>query len=201
MTKRETNTNPALKILSNECRWLAFNLYDIRRQFGLNQEDFAKKCGVPRITYTKIETGFCNPTLELLLKLSRKTGLSVSELISEPKVKVKVLNKTELSKIEVLRAGTGIKKLTAGHRNECEWLDISIDAQSRFERTNLESQKHFSAFCLNGELEIRFPNRKSEHVKAGDAAHLSCKEKFSILNPSKPACRLFLLASGSALLS
>ncbi|WMJ79382.1 helix-turn-helix transcriptional regulator [Clostridium sp. MB40-C1] len=52
----------------------------LRKQFGLRQEDMAKKLGVTRQTINAIENNKYNPTLELAMKLARLLKTPVEEI-------------------------------------------------------------------------------------------------------------------------
>lgn len=51
-----------------------------RKQFGLSQEDLAKKCGVSRQTINAIENNKYDPTLSLAFKLAQELNMTVDTL-------------------------------------------------------------------------------------------------------------------------
>lgn len=50
---------------------------DIRKGFGMTQEDFAKTLSLTRRQVAEIEAGTANPTLETLQKIGRLFGFEV----------------------------------------------------------------------------------------------------------------------------
>lgn len=50
---------------------------DIRKGFGMTQEEFAKTLGLSRRQVTELEAGTANPTLETLEKIGRLFGFGV----------------------------------------------------------------------------------------------------------------------------
>lgn len=52
----------------------------LRKELGMNQEDFAKAIKVSRQTVSSIETGKYNPSLELAFVMSDFFGKSIEEI-------------------------------------------------------------------------------------------------------------------------
>ncbi|MCO4782373.1 MAG: helix-turn-helix domain-containing protein [Candidatus Cloacimonetes bacterium] len=63
---------------------LAQNVAKFRKQKGLSQAEISELAQLPRTTWTHIESGSANPSLETLLKVSKVLHVSLDELISEP---------------------------------------------------------------------------------------------------------------------
>ena len=59
------------------------NLYRLRREKGLSQEQLAELIGVSRQTVSKWETGTSTPELEKLILLSECFGISVDDLVRQ----------------------------------------------------------------------------------------------------------------------
>ena len=55
----------------------------LRSQAGFSQERFARRIRVHRTTMGKLENGQFNPSLDMLERLARGLGLSVSALFAE----------------------------------------------------------------------------------------------------------------------
>lgn len=53
---------------------------ELRKKFGMNQENFAKAIGVSRQTISSIETGKYNPSLELAFVISDFFGKRIEEI-------------------------------------------------------------------------------------------------------------------------
>ncbi|MFO0591144.1 MAG: XRE family transcriptional regulator [Polyangiaceae bacterium] len=64
---------------------LARNLTALREARGLTQQQIAKLADMPRATWTNLESGEGNPTLAVLHRAAQALGVSIEELLSEPK--------------------------------------------------------------------------------------------------------------------
>lgn len=70
-------------------RYLSENLRMLRELRGLSQDQLARMAGIPRPTWTALESGSANPTLSVLLRAARALGVSIDELINQPKALVR----------------------------------------------------------------------------------------------------------------
>lgn len=55
----------------------------LRLELGMNQEQFAEKCGFFRTYLSRIETGSANPTLSALEVIANALGLSIFEFFEQ----------------------------------------------------------------------------------------------------------------------
>ncbi len=55
----------------------------LRLQKGLTQLDLARRAGVSQASLSDIETGKCNPTVRMLVKVARALGVAPSELLDD----------------------------------------------------------------------------------------------------------------------
>ena len=58
-------------------------IWDLRREQGLSQEELARRCGVSRQTINAIEKGDYNPTINLCRQICRVLGKTLDELFWE----------------------------------------------------------------------------------------------------------------------
>jgi transcriptional regulator with XRE-family HTH domain len=68
---------------------LARNLTQLRTARGLTQSQAAKLAGVPRSSWTNLESGAANPTLDLLHRVARALQVPIEELVSTPRAEVR----------------------------------------------------------------------------------------------------------------
>lgn len=68
---------------------LARNLQQLREARGLTQQQMAKLADMPRATWTHLESGEGNPTLNVLYRAAQALGVSLEELIHEPRAAVR----------------------------------------------------------------------------------------------------------------
>jgi transcriptional regulator with XRE-family HTH domain len=75
---------------------LAANLRQLRMQRGMTQQAVAKAAGVPRATWTNLESGAANPTLAVLHAAAVALQVSVEELLSPPRAAARLYPKGTL---------------------------------------------------------------------------------------------------------
>lgn len=61
------------------------NLRQLRNARGLTQAEMAKAAGIPRSTWTNLESGYGNPTLSVLHRVAGALQVSTEELLSTPR--------------------------------------------------------------------------------------------------------------------
>jgi len=71
--------------MSGEHDHLADNIKAIREARGLSQQQIAKAAGIPRATWTNLESGGANPTLAVLIKVANALQIRVDELLAAPR--------------------------------------------------------------------------------------------------------------------
>jgi XRE family transcriptional regulator, regulator of sulfur utilization len=67
---------------SSESSNLGKNVRQLRERRGLSQAQIAKLAGVPRATWTHLESGAANPTLAVLIKAASALQVRLEELLS-----------------------------------------------------------------------------------------------------------------------
>lgn len=82
--------------MSGEHDHLADNIKAIREARGLSQQQIAKAAGVPRATWTHLESGAANPTLAVLIKVANALQIRVDELLAAPRPPARHLRAAEL---------------------------------------------------------------------------------------------------------
>lgn len=64
---------------------LGKNLLQLRQARALTQQRIAKLAGIPRATWSHLESGEGNPTLSVLIRVSEALQVSLEELIATPR--------------------------------------------------------------------------------------------------------------------
>src|SRR6266481_1837297 len=90
-------------------RRIAQNLKVLRDARGLTQGQMAKLAGLPRATWTNLESGAANPTIAVLHRVSAALQVSIEELISSPRAVAKHYPRSALA--ERLRSDVRIRSL------------------------------------------------------------------------------------------
>ncbi|MDB4956704.1 MAG: ydcN [Myxococcales bacterium] len=88
---------------------LADNIRGIREARGLSQQQIAKAAGVPRATWTHLESGGSNPTLAVLVKVANALQVRLDELLAPPRQPARLLRADELPTRQ--RGQVAIRKL------------------------------------------------------------------------------------------
>ena len=68
---------------------LANNVRRLREGRGLSQQQIAKAAGIPRATWSNIESGTANPTLAVLTKVATALQVRLEELLGPPRTGAK----------------------------------------------------------------------------------------------------------------
>ena len=68
--------------MSGEHDHLADNIKALRETRGLSQQQMAKAAGIPRATWTHLESGAANPTLAVLVKVAAALQVRLDELVT-----------------------------------------------------------------------------------------------------------------------
>ena len=75
---------------------LADNIKALRMARGLSQQQIAKAAGVPRATWTHLESGAANPTLAVLVKAANALHVRLDELLAPPNPTARHIRASEL---------------------------------------------------------------------------------------------------------
>jgi transcriptional regulator with XRE-family HTH domain len=62
---------------------LAFNIRDLRLNLGISQEDLALRAGIDRTFVSKIERSQANPSLKILVRISKELSVPLIRLFLE----------------------------------------------------------------------------------------------------------------------
>ncbi|HEU0035302.1 MAG TPA: XRE family transcriptional regulator [Kofleriaceae bacterium] len=82
--------------MSHEQDHLAENIKQLRETRGLSQQQIAKAAGIPRATWTHLESGAANPTLAVLMKVATALQVRLDELLAPPRQPARHLKASEL---------------------------------------------------------------------------------------------------------
>ena len=71
--------------MDNVAANIAKNIKQLREARSLSQDKLAKLSGIPRPTWSNLESGAANPTIHVLLKVAATLQVSLDELIGAPR--------------------------------------------------------------------------------------------------------------------
>jgi transcriptional regulator with XRE-family HTH domain len=83
-------------ILERQAADLARNVRMLREGRGLSQTHVARLAGVPRATWSNLESGAANPTLSVLTRVAAALRVSVEELLAPPRARCRLFRAPEL---------------------------------------------------------------------------------------------------------
>src|SRR5262245_45229497 len=69
--------------------YIAQNIRQLKLIRNMSQDQLVRISGVPKPTWTNLESGTANPTVSVLAKVASALQVSVEELISPPKAQTK----------------------------------------------------------------------------------------------------------------
>ena len=95
--------------MSREHDHLADNIKALREARGLSQQQIARAAGVPRATWTHLESGGANPTLAVLVKVANALQVRLDELLAPAHQPARLIRADELPTRE--RGQVAIRKL------------------------------------------------------------------------------------------
>jgi len=75
---------------------LARNLRDLRDSRGLSQTRLAELAGIPRATWSHLESGAANPTLGVLSRVAAALRVGIEELVAPPRSRSRLYKSHEL---------------------------------------------------------------------------------------------------------
>jgi transcriptional regulator with XRE-family HTH domain len=95
--------------MSGEHDHLADNIKALRETRGLSQQQIARAAGIPRATWTHLESGAANPTLAVLIKVANALQVRLDELLAAPRPPARHLRASDLPVRQ--RTGVTVRKL------------------------------------------------------------------------------------------
>jgi transcriptional regulator with XRE-family HTH domain len=95
--------------MAREPDHLADNIKAIREARGLSQQQIARTAGIPRATWTHLESGAANPTLAVLVKVANALQIRLDELLAAPRSSAHHHRATDLPTRQ--RGNVAIRKL------------------------------------------------------------------------------------------
>jgi transcriptional regulator with XRE-family HTH domain len=95
--------------VSDEHGHLAENIKAMRAARGLSQQQIAKIAGIPRATWTHLESGAGNPTLAVLVKVANALQVRLDELLGPSREGARLVRASELTTRQ--RGQVAIRKL------------------------------------------------------------------------------------------
>lgn len=141
-----------MKNYSQLYRNLCLNLLTIRKVKNLDQVDFAKKCGLSRYQYSRIEGANVNPPLESIFKICDAFDVQIGDLFKDPFSDSLRIEKREPIFIRQNKeAGVQEEKYISSINKNLIVRKFTLQAK-QVRRLRLQAKIQFEIFVVSGEV-------------------------------------------------
>src|SRR5215813_2982883 len=159
--------------------YIAQNLRQLRQSRNLTQEQLARLSGVPRPTWSNLESGTANPTVAVLAKVAAALQVPVEELISPPKAQARHYRADSIPQKQ--RSGVMIRKLLPDHLQglELDRMELAPGAQMIGIPHRLGTREYLA--CESGRVEL-VVSGETYDLSPGDVVVFRGDQKHSYAN-------------------
>ncbi len=161
--------------------YIAQNIKALRQSRNLTQAQLARISGVPRPTWSNLESGSANPTVIVLARIAAALQVPLEELISPPKAIAKFYPADSIPKKR--RGGVLIRSLLPDHLQGLELERLELPPGARMVGTphRLGTREYLA--CEAGQVELLIAGDPFK-LAAGDVVVFRGDQKHSYLNRS-----------------
>lgn len=159
---------------------LARNIRTLREARGLSQTHLAKLAGVPRATWSNLESGGANPTLGVLIRVAAALRVGVEELLAPPRARCRLYRPAELRQKK--RGGVSVRELLPDPLPGLQLERMSLPAGSRMIGTPHTPGTREYLTCERGQLTLTVEGHTFT-LEAGDVLVFRGDQKHSYGNP------------------
>jgi XRE family transcriptional regulator, regulator of sulfur utilization len=159
--------------------YIAQNVRQLRQSRNLSQEQLSRLSGVPRPTWSNLESGTANPTVAVLTKVAAALQVPVEELISPPKAVAKFYPAAAIPRQR--RGGILIRKLLPDHLQglELDRMELAPSSQMTGVPHRMGTREYLA--CESGQVELVVSGEKYE-LSPGDVVVFRGDQKHSYAN-------------------
>lgn len=159
--------------------YIAQNIKQLRQSRNLSQEQLSRLSGVPRPTWSNLESGAANPTVSVLAKVAAALQVPVEELISPPKAQAKLYPADTIAKQR--RGGVLIRKLLPDHLQgmELDRMELPSGTQMTGIPHRMGTREYLA--CESGQVELVVSGEKYQ-LTPGDVVVFRGDQKHSYAN-------------------
>jgi len=160
-------------------RNISQNIKQLRQSRGLTQDQLARLSGVPRPTWSNLESGASNPTVSVLVRVAGALQVPIEELISPPKATTKFYSADSIPKQR--RGGVLIRKLLPDHLQGLELDRMELPPGSLMTGVPHRMGTREYLACESGKVELTVSGEEFE-LSAGDVVVFRGDQKHSYAN-------------------
>ncbi|MGE0397892.1 MAG: helix-turn-helix domain-containing protein [Kofleriaceae bacterium] len=178
--------------MSGEHDHLADNIKAVREARGLSQQQIAKAAGIPRATWTNLESGSANPTLAVLIKVANALQVRVDELLAAPRTSARHLKAADL--VTRTKTGVTVRKLLPESLPGLDLERMSLPPGVRMAGVPHTPGTREYLTCERGTVELHVAGEKYL-LEEGDVVTFRGDQRHSYHNPGKvPAVAYSVIA-------
>ena len=175
---------------------LADNIRALREARGLSQQQIAKAAGIPRATWTHLESGGANPTLAVLIKVAAALQVRLDELLAAPHQSARLLRADELPARQ--RGQVAIRKLLPEPLPGLDLERMTLPPGARMAGVPHTPGTREYLTCEHGTVELAVGGERFT-LAAGDVAIFRGDQRHAYHNPgSTPAVAYSAIAFAPA---
>ncbi len=161
---------------------LALNLKQIRESRGLSQLQISKLAGLPRPTWSNLESGSGNPTVSVLVKVASALQVSIEELLGQPR-EVCRLYKAETAAVKQ-RGAVIIRRVLPDATPGMDFDRMELPPGARMAGVPHRTGTREYLCCERGSLEL-WVSGNTFTLGAGDVLVFRGDQKHTYVNPGK----------------
>lgn len=158
---------------------LAENVKKLREARGLTQARAASMAGVPRPTWSNLESGSANPTLAVLTKVADALAVRLEELIGAPKASARLFRAAELPLRK--RGEVQVRRLLPEPMPGLEIERMELSAGARMAGVPHTPSTREYLTCERGQIELTAAGERWE-VTPGDVVVFRGDQKHGYRN-------------------
>lgn len=159
---------------------LAANVRAIRAARGLSQQQIARLAGVPRATWSHLESGTANPTLHVLCRVADALQVRLDELLAAPRSPVRHLRAAELP--VRARGPVSVRKLLPEPLPGLDLERLTLAAGARMTGVPHAPGTREYLACERGQVEL-FVAGDGFRLEAGDVVVFRGDQRHGYHNP------------------
>ena len=163
---------------------LARNVRELRQARGFTQQQMAKLAGVPRATWSNLESGTGNPTLTVLHAVCSAFQVSLEEIVAEARANARLFPKGSLP--ERIRSEVRVSSLLPDKIPGMQIERLELPVGSRMVGVPHTPGTREYLTCESGELEL-VASGESFRISAGDVVVFRGDQRHSYVNVGRRA--------------
>ena len=161
---------------------LGGNIRALREARGLSQTQMAKLAGIPRPTWTNLESGAANPTLSVLVKVANALQVRLEELLGPPRAVARLYPVATLP--SRTRGSVTVRRLLPESLAGLELERMELPAGARMVGVPHTTGTREYLACETGELELAVAGTKWR-LGPGDVVVFRGDQKHGYHNPGR----------------